>query len=137
MNVLVHQWCERLYFLFRKPIGLLPIFYNLENLVKLPVPRIFSLFSLRDSLPFVLSPSFQSRSVVPSRTVLRKLLFPSHYLICASPLSCKSSRYSALFSISSIAVKLHLPITKHYRGRKGELRQRQGEMKTRGSRQCD
>lgn len=120
-----------------KPCGLLPIFSNLENLVKSPVPRICSLLSLRVTLPFVLSPSFHSRSVAPSRTEQRKLLFPSHYLICASPLGCKSSRYSALFSINSTAVKLQLPITKHYRGRRRELRQRQEETKTRGNRKCD
>lgn len=118
ITVLVHQWCKSLYYFFFKPTGLLPIFSNLESLVKLPTLKISSPLSLRVSLPFVLSPSFYSCSRVPSRTVPRKLLFPSHYLICASPLGCKSSRYSALFSINSIAVKLQLPITKHYRGRK-------------------
>lgn len=58
-----------------------------------------------------------------------KLLFPSHYLICASPLSCKSTRYSSLFSINSTAVKLQLPITKHCWGRREKYRQRQGERK--------
>lgn len=74
---------------------------------------LFSVFSL----------SFSLSSAFPNGAA--KLLFPSHYRICASPLSCKSSRYSSLFSINSTAVKLQLPITKHCWGRKEEQRQRQ------------
>lgn len=65
-----------------------------------------------------------------------KLLFPSHYLICASPLSCKSSRYSSPFSINSLAVKLQLPITKHCWRRKEEVRQRQGDRQSQGGGGC-
>lgn len=94
--------------------------------------KTFFVFRLVSLLPP--SVSFALPGAFPNGAA--KLLFPSHYLICASPLSCKSSRYSSLFSINSIAVKLQLPITKHCWGRKEELRQRQGERQTQGNRKC-
>lgn len=63
--------------------------------------------------PSVSTGLFLSLSVRSFPNGAAKLLFPSHYLICASPLSCKSSRYSFPFSINSTAVRLQLPITKH------------------------
>lgn len=74
---------------------------------------VFETLSLSPSSPSSALPpslSFSLSSAFPNTAA--KLLFPSHYLICASPLSCKSSRYSSLFSINSTAVKLQLPITK-------------------------
>lgn len=102
-------------------VHLVCFFFSLH--LSLAVFKTFFVCCLVSLLPP--SVSFSLPSAFPNGAA--KLLFPSHYLICASPLSCKSSRYSSLFSINSIAVKLQLPITKHCSERKEELRQRRGE----------
>lgn len=119
-----------------------------KNLVKSSVPGIYSLGpALSPSTPvslflssvsfLPLTPSVSSSLPSAFQNEGAKLLFPSHYLICASPLGCKSSRYSSPIlhelSRSQAPAANHKTLPKWKRG--SETKDKE-DRQPRGNRRC-